>query len=40
MLHAKSCNSEPRKWAMWKNDAELFEMAKRELFTAVVGDVM
>jgi regulator of RNase E activity RraA len=25
---------------MWKDDAELFELAKRELFTAVVGDVM
>lgn len=24
----------------WNNDAELFQLAKRELFTAVVGDVM
>jgi regulator of RNase E activity RraA len=25
---------------LWKNDGELFALAKRELFTAVVGDVM
>ena len=25
---------------LWKNDAELFALARRELFTAVVGDVM
>ena len=25
---------------LWKNDDELFAMARRELFTAVVGDVM
>jgi regulator of RNase E activity RraA len=25
---------------LWQNDDELFELAKRELFTAVVGDVM
>jgi regulator of RNase E activity RraA len=25
---------------MWKNDEELFALARRELFTAVVGDVM
>jgi regulator of RNase E activity RraA len=24
----------------WKNDVELFELARRELFTAVVGDIM
>ncbi len=24
----------------WKNDGELFQLAKAELFTAVVGDVM
>src|SRR5579871_1939168 len=24
----------------WQNDAELFALARRELFTAVVGDVM
>ncbi|MCK9356892.1 MAG: RraA family protein [Dehalococcoidia bacterium] len=26
--------------ALWKSDQELFDIAKRELFTAVVGDVM
>ncbi len=26
--------------ALWKNDEELFELARRELFTAVVGDVL
>ncbi len=26
--------------ALWKSDQELFDLAKRELFTAVVGDVM
>jgi regulator of RNase E activity RraA len=26
--------------ALWNNDEELFDLAKRELFTAVVGDVM
>ena len=25
---------------LWKNDTELFTLARRELFTAVVGDVM
>src|ERR1044072_9271968 len=25
---------------LWKNDAELFALAKKELFTCVVGDVM
>ena len=26
--------------SLWKNDSELFALAKRELFTAVVGDIM
>lgn len=26
--------------SLWKNDKELFEIAKKELFTAVVGDIM
>mgnify|MGYP003112182204 CR=1 FL=1 len=26
--------------ALWKNDEELFELARHELFTAVVGDVL
>ncbi|MBN8711339.1 MAG: dimethylmenaquinone methyltransferase [Verrucomicrobia bacterium 61-8] len=26
--------------ALWKNDAGLFEIARRELYTAVVGDIM
>ncbi|MEO0565626.1 MAG: RraA family protein [Chloroflexota bacterium] len=26
--------------SLWKDDAELFEIARRELFTAVVGDIM
>ncbi|MEZ4656926.1 MAG: hypothetical protein R2911_05090 [Caldilineaceae bacterium] len=25
---------------LWSNDEELFALARRELFTAVVGDVM
>jgi 4-hydroxy-4-methyl-2-oxoglutarate aldolase len=25
---------------LWKNDSELFALAKQELFTALVGDVM
>jgi hypothetical protein len=25
---------------LWANDEELFDLARRELFTAVVGDVM
>ena len=28
------------KKTLWKNDGELFALARRELFTAVVGDVM
>lgn len=26
--------------SLWKNDSELFELARRELFTCVVGDVL
>ncbi|MEM6284106.1 MAG: RraA family protein [Chloroflexota bacterium] len=26
--------------SLWKDDSDLFEIAKRELFTAVVGDIM
>jgi hypothetical protein len=26
--------------ALWKTDAELFELARRELFVAAVGDVL
>src|SRR5689334_24068287 len=26
--------------SLWTSDAELFQLARRELFTAVVGDVM
>jgi hypothetical protein len=25
---------------LWQSDSELFQLARRELFTAVVGDVM
>jgi len=25
---------------MWKSDKELFELAKKELFTALVGDIL
>ncbi len=25
---------------LWQSDQELFELARRELFTAVVGDIM
>jgi regulator of RNase E activity RraA len=32
--------SNPAAMNLWKNDDELFALAKRELFTCVVGDVM
>jgi regulator of RNase E activity RraA len=31
---------EPKMNPLWSNDEELFSLARRELFTAVVGDVM
>jgi regulator of RNase E activity RraA len=40
LKRAAACVSFARMQKSWKSDAELFAIARRELFTAVVGDVM
>jgi len=43
MLHYKSSNIEQKimdKQKQWNNDEELFDLIRKELYTAVIGDIM